>query len=84
MHPINIVAGTTSARTPEKSAVTVNAPVRLTMSAATKVQLIHEALSRARTRLPQAGHTTSTEAPRSARRVAMRARQQAARELGTF
>jgi hypothetical protein len=48
--------------------------------------LLHEALSRARMLRPQAGKTTSAEATatRSARRVAMRARQQAAREMGTL
>lgn len=47
---------------------------------ATKVKLIQEALSRARTRRPQADHTP--EAHRSARRVAMEARHRANRELG--
>jgi len=45
-------------------------------------QLIHEALSRARMRRPQAGNTTSSEATRSARHIAMQARRQAAREMG--
>jgi hypothetical protein len=47
---------------------------------ATKVKLIQEALSRARMRRPQADHTP--EAHRSARRVAMEARNRTARELG--
>jgi hypothetical protein len=54
-----------------------------TPNGATKMYLIHEALSRARMRLPQAGRsTTSTEATRSARDVAIQARRRAARELG--
>lgn len=47
-----------------------------------EMQLLHEALSRARMRRPQAGTTTSTEATRSALTVAMKGRQQAARDLG--
>lgn len=43
------------------------------------MDLINEALSRARMRQPQ---NVNSEAHRSARRVAMRARRQAARELG--
>jgi hypothetical protein len=35
-------------------------------------------------RRPQAGTTTSTEATRSARQIAMQARRQAAREMGTL
>ena len=51
----------------------------------TKMYLIHEALSRARMRTPQAGRiTTSTEATRSAREVAMQSRRRAERELGTL
>ena len=49
---------------------------------ATEMQLLHEALSRARMRRPQAGRTTtSTEATRSARTVAMPA---AARRLANW
>ncbi|GIE83806.1 hypothetical protein SAMN06264365_101786 [Actinoplanes regularis] len=47
---------------------------------AVKVRLIQEALSRARMRRPQSD--TAPEAYRSARRVAMEGRKQAARELG--
>ncbi|BCY14843.1 hypothetical protein L3i22_099310 [Actinoplanes sp. L3-i22] len=47
---------------------------------ATKVRLIQEALSRARMRQPQSDR--APEAYRSARRIAMEARKQAARELG--
>jgi hypothetical protein len=43
--------------------------------------LINEALSRTRTRLPQ---TQRAEATRPARRVAMKARHQQARELGNL
>lgn len=49
----------------------------------TKMHLIHEALSRARMRLPQADRSTArTEATRSARVIAMQARNRAAREAG--
>ncbi|ROT32580.1 hypothetical protein EF879_11525 [Micromonospora sp. HM5-17] len=54
------------------------------LNGVTRLYLIHEALSRARMREPQAGHTTSTEASRSARSVAIRARRRAARELGVL
>ena len=54
--------------------------VPMNPNGATKVKLIHEALSRARMRRPQADHTP--EAHRFARRVAMEARHRAARELG--
>jgi hypothetical protein len=48
-----------------------------------KVHLLNEALSRVRMRRPQSvGHPT-TEAPRSARQVAMAARREAARQLGS-
>ena len=47
---------------------------------ATKVKLIHEALSRARMRRPQADH--HPEAHRPARQIAMEARRRTARELG--
>jgi hypothetical protein len=50
-----------------------------------EMQLLHEALSRARMRRPQAGRTTtSTEAARSARTVAMTSRKQSARDLGVL
>ena len=45
------------------------------------MNLIHEALSRARMRSPQ---TANSEARRSARRVAIEARRQQARELGNI
>ena len=51
-------------------------------SGAFEMQLLHEALSRARMRRPQSGESTTAEAPRSARTVAMAARRQNARELG--
>jgi uncharacterized protein YbjQ (UPF0145 family) len=50
-------------------------------SGATKMRLIHEALSRVRMRRPQAVQPSS-EAYRPAREIAMQARRQAARELG--
>jgi hypothetical protein len=78
MYPINTIAGTAPALPTEKSTPAVNP------NGATKMQLLHEALSRARMRRPQAARTTSTEAFRSARRVAMEGRRQAAREQGTF
>jgi hypothetical protein len=45
------------------------------------MNLINEALSRARMRLPQ---NVPSEARRSARRIAMKARHQQARELGNL
>lgn len=49
----------------------------------TRMHLIQEALSRARMRWPQADESaTRTEATRSARVIAMQARNRAARELG--
>ena len=52
---------------------------------ARKMNLLHEALSKVRMRWPQsAGSATSTEAPRSARQVAMEARREAARQLGSL
>ncbi|GLZ59210.1 hypothetical protein Misp05_27860 [Micromonospora sp. NBRC 107095] len=54
-------------------------------SGAFEMQLLNEALTRARMRRPQAGRTTtSTEANRSARTVAMTGRNQAARDLGVL
>jgi hypothetical protein len=48
-----------------------------------ELQLLNEALSRARMPWPQAGRTTtSTEATRSARTVAAHGRMRAARDLG--
>lgn len=55
-----------------------------TLSGAAKMYLLHEALSKTRMRRPQAGRiTTSTEATRSARTVALEGRRRAARDLGT-
>ncbi|OON29523.1 hypothetical protein GA0070558_105158 [Micromonospora haikouensis] len=55
---------------------------------AVEMQLLHEALSRARMPRPQAGRTTtSTEATRTirtARTVAMSSRSQSARDLGVY
>lgn len=78
MTPNFVTAGVWPALTTEMNTV-VPTPI-----GASEMHLLHEALSRARMRLPQAGRsTTSTEAPRSARAVAMHARHRAARELGT-
>jgi hypothetical protein len=52
----------------------------MTPNGATKVKLLHEALSRARMRRPQSDRTS--EAYRPARRVALEARARASRELG--
>jgi hypothetical protein len=53
------------------------------LNGVTKMHLLYEALSRARMWSPQAGrNTTSTEATRSARAVAMEAHRRAAREAG--
>jgi hypothetical protein len=54
--------------------------VAMNPNGATKVKLLQEALSRARMRRPQAGH--SPEAYRPARQIAMQARHRAAGELG--
>ncbi|GAA0386840.1 hypothetical protein GCM10009541_32190 [Micromonospora gifhornensis] len=55
------------------------------LSGVTEMQLLNEALSRARMLRPQAGRTTtSTEATRSARTVAMASRTRSARELGVL
>jgi hypothetical protein len=77
MNPIR-----TSAGLPPVRSIELN-PALPTPNGVTKVYLIHEALSRARMRQPQAGRiTTSTEATRSARTIAIEARRTAARELG--
>jgi hypothetical protein len=52
----------------------------VTLNGAPKMKLLQEALSRARMRRPQVDYTP--EAHRTARHVAMEARQRAARELG--
>ena len=52
-------------------------------NATSKVKLIHEALSRARMLRPQAV-TSSSEAHRPARQIAMQARSRAAREQGLY
>ena len=65
--------------------MTITTPYRETenvvvnMNGAPKVQLLQEALSRARMRRPQAGH--NPEAYRPARQIAMQARHRAAAEL---
>jgi len=75
MNPIRTDAGVLPAASTEVNSDPLNG--------ARKMNLLHEALSRARMRQPQADRTASTEATRSARVVAMRARQQAARDMGT-
>ncbi|GAB7050170.1 hypothetical protein JCM9534A_52960 [Catenuloplanes indicus JCM 9534] len=75
MHPINVDAGYLPAMQLE-----MNPGITASLNGAGKMQLLHEALSRVRMRSPQSA-IRSTEAPRSARRVAMEARQRAAREL---
>jgi hypothetical protein len=78
MTPMRPSAGVLAARPAEKNTA------MKTLNGASKMQLLlNEALSRARMRRPQAGRTTtSSEANRSARTVAMEARRRAARELG--
>ncbi|MTK00971.1 hypothetical protein FF096_02820 [Micromonospora sp. CP22] len=57
----------------------------LSLSNGADMYLLQEALSRARMLRPQAGRsTTSTEATRSARTVAMAGRARSARELGVL
>jgi hypothetical protein len=68
--------------TPDKDTDTDNRKPSIEMdpNGATKVNILQEALSRARMRRPQSDRTS--EAYRPARRVAMEARKRAARELG--
>lgn len=80
MNPIRTTAGPVPATRDASNTAKLNTP-----NGVRKMYLIHEALSRARMRLPQADrNTTSTEATRSARAIALRGRRQAARELGTL
>ena len=60
---------------------TVSATTQPTRSRSIAMNLINEALSRARMRSPQ---NVNSEARRSARRIAMEARHQQARELGNL
>ena len=76
MYPSTTVGALPAPKTKETSTVAVN-PI-----GATKMRLIHEALSRARMRRPQADVITSSEAYRPARQIAMQARSRAAREQG--
>ena len=55
--------------------------IATTQPRSTAMSLINEALSRARMRSPQ---NTNSEARRSARRIAMQARKQQAREMGNI
>jgi|GEM_PF-3353369 hypothetical protein len=85
MNPSQILAGLVPApRSAALAAVTKSNTVLPVPNGVTRLYLIHEALSRARMRTPQAGRTTSTEASRPARTVAMLARRRAARELGVL
>jgi uncharacterized protein YbjQ (UPF0145 family) len=79
MTQIRPSAGVLPARiTEKKTAMT-------TLNGASEMQLLNEALSRARMRRPQAGRTTtSSEATRSARTIAMEARRRTAREMGAL
>jgi hypothetical protein len=59
--------------------------LNLLTNGAAELQLLNEALSRARRPRPQAGRTTTTtEATRSARTVAAKGRSRAARDLGVL
>jgi DTW domain-containing protein YfiP len=83
MNPIRTSAGLVPAPDTAIAAVSRLTTAMPTLNGVPRMYLIHEALSRARMRLPQAGRTTaSTEATRSARTVALEARRRAARELG--
>jgi len=78
MNPIRAFAGV---RPVNRSDMNTTLPIR---NGATEMQLLHEALSRARMPRPQAGSpTTSTEATRSARTIALTSRNRAARDLGS-
>jgi hypothetical protein len=74
MNPIRTTTTTTTANEKKTTMPTLNG--------ATGMSLLQEALSRARMRQPQAATTMRTEATRSARTVAMRARRETARQLG--
>ncbi len=78
MYPNTTVGELPALKTKETRTVAVNP------NGATKMRLIHEALSRARMRRPQADVITSSEAYRPARQIAMQARNRAAREQGTL
>jgi hypothetical protein len=75
MYPIS-TAGTVPANPVQNTA-------RVAPNGATKMKLLHEALSRARMRRPQAV-LPSSEAYRPARVIAMKARTRAAREQGIY
>jgi hypothetical protein len=77
MNPIRMSAGTLPV--PNELNTVSPAP-----NGVEKMHLLHEVLSRARMRLPQAGRTASTEATRSARIIALEAHRRAARELGSY
>ncbi|GAA1840295.1 hypothetical protein GCM10009687_01650 [Asanoa iriomotensis] len=57
-------------------------PAMNSVNGATEMNLIQEALSRARMRLPQTGRKMRSEATRSARSIAMQARRESARQMG--
>ena len=77
MYPTETTVGLVPATLPKETRT-----VAVNPNGATKVRLLHEALSRARMRRPQADYTARTEALRPARQVAMQARNRSARELG--
>jgi len=59
----------------------VTKPAKTTRSRSNSMHLIYEAMSRARMRSPQ---NANSEARRPARRIAMQARRQQAREMGNL
>jgi hypothetical protein len=71
----------TSEKTETAMKITAVSTGSTAMSGNHEAHLINEALSRSRTRSPQ---TTHSEARRSARRIAIEARRQQARELGNL
>ncbi|GIF72839.1 hypothetical protein Asi02nite_23570 [Asanoa siamensis] len=75
MPTVRVTPTTTTERTAKNPAMT-------SVNGATEMNLIQEALSRARMRLPQTGRKTRSEANRSARNIAMQARRESARQMG--
>ncbi len=67
--------------TKNRATTPVRKPAKTTRPRSTAMNLINEALSRARMRSPQ---NISSEARRPARRIAMQARRQQAREMGNL
>ena len=75
MPTVRVSHTTTHIEKPRTNAMT-------SVNGATEMNLIQEALSRARMRLPQTGRKTRSEATRSARNIAMSARRESARQMG--